>query len=193
MEPTHSAPPRLYFPYSNVVLVIILLFGLLFLRFAIDIAINGFTLNFLNLFFEYTFMVGVIFMGVLFLHYFFRILLNRDKFNLIIDEDGFHGMNGITFIAWSEIAALWDQTIRYDIRGRVHRLTIKVKSVPKLRKIIQRERGYTAWMLRTFKPSDLPIPAGNIKMKDVQSVMITLQRMFPDQLQRHHIRMYIDV
>ncbi len=191
MEPAHSEPPRLYFPLSNGVLMGMLLFALLF----IGAAFFEFRSQYHYSFYESipARVIGIsvgIFFGVFLLQGFFMILLNREKFNLVIDEDGFHGMNGVTFIAWSEIAALWDQTLRYNARGRIHRLTITVKSV---HKIIQRERGYTTWMLRTFKSPDLRIPAGNIKMKDVRSVMITLQRTFPEQIQRHHIRMYSDV
>lgn len=130
--------------------------------------------------------IGDFLAGTFFLQGLVAIITHWEKYTLLIDHQGLHGVDGVTFIAWSEIASIGDKTRRYTLLGqRSHFLTIRVRSV---NKILQREHGYTTWVRRLGKSPDFPIV--NVKRKEIQAALRDIERMFPHELQTYNIRLY---
>ncbi len=116
-------------------------------------------------------------------------VINHDKYDLMIDELGFHGADGISFIPWAEIQSIEDKTIRYNaLRQRVHLARIKVRS---MRRILQNDDSYLA---RIRRARNIPyVYLSTVKRKDIQIFLLTLRQRFPEQIERYRIKFYNDV
>jgi len=130
--------------------------------------------------------IGFFFIGLLALQSIFIIITHWEKFTFIVEKDGFHGVDGVSIIPWSEVASIEDKTIRYTRLGqRSHFLTIRVRT---LNKIFKREQGNAIWLRRLGKSPDFIIV--NVKRKDIQFAMRDIERMFRQEIRKHGIQIY---
>ena len=187
MKETSNINPQLKYPFRVEILIGMIFFWLLLWGIALYAVLPKPHYSFYEEPLVVVFAgIGSFLAGTLFLQGFIMIVTHWGKYNLIIDEEGLHGVSGVTFIAWSEVSSIGDKTIRYNALGqRVHFFTIRVRS---LKKILQRERGYTMWMRRLGKSRDFSI--ANVKRKDIQSSLNDIQRLFSQNIRKNNIQIY---
>jgi hypothetical protein len=126
--------------------------------------------------------------GTLFLLSFIITITHLDKHTLIIDKDGFHGIVGVSFIAWSEISSIEDKTLRYTLAGQRSNFLIICVRARALSKILAREKGPTVLLRRLGKSPMFVIT--NVKRSEIYRTIYNIEENFRSQLEANKIKVY---